>query len=480
MSEQQKILIVDDEENLALFLRKIIESDPEINAQALVAHSGEKAMEIIQQDNPDLVLCDIKLTSMNGLEVLSKAKDINPEIEVIMMTGFASVDSAIKAMREGAFDYINKPFDTQELKNILKKALLKKNQKYQREKLLTELKNLNVHLKNEKKILEIDLELKTEELERLQNLSQILSESIGLAPLIKIIPKILTLTLNCDGAFLSWYSEETHTLTVRSSYQVSEYFPRGVNLDCSHSPFDLVFKEKQSPLVISNYSISSEKFVPTLALAQLLGGEKPFGLIGVIYKETNDQADKKKFLNLLYTASAIICLAIKNSQFFETVKRQELGILSFILYLAENFGWSRDKLQEIAILSVTIGKKLDLDEAIIKSLRYASLSLSLGYITSGSNDITTAVKYAMTIISPLDWLTKTLNTMKYTPENFDGSGTHQLKGNKIPVASRILRCVYDYTILKDTKDVSFAIDYLEQKAGKVYDPHMVKILGTII
>ena len=87
------------------------------------AYNGEQAVEHIRKENFDVVLTDIKMEKMDGFEVLKEAQKISPETSVIMMTAFASVGSAVEAMRAGATDYITKPFINDEIRLTMKRIL---------------------------------------------------------------------------------------------------------------------------------------------------------------------------------------------------------------------------------------------------------------------------------------------------------------------------------------------------------------------
>lgn len=117
---KERILIVDDEEDLTLgYSRCLMKVGYEVKA----ASSGEVALELLKQEIFDLVLLDIRLPQLNGMEVLSKALDIDPDLIVIMITAHGTVQSAVDAMRMGAHDYLMKGFDHEELRVVVKKAL---------------------------------------------------------------------------------------------------------------------------------------------------------------------------------------------------------------------------------------------------------------------------------------------------------------------------------------------------------------------
>ncbi len=101
------ILIVDDEQNMRVALFEALSRN---GHEVAVAESGRMALEMIARHPPDLVVTDIKMPGMDGLELLRQVKALRPELPVVIMTGFATVDTAVEAMKQGAFDYLLKPF----------------------------------------------------------------------------------------------------------------------------------------------------------------------------------------------------------------------------------------------------------------------------------------------------------------------------------------------------------------------------------
>ncbi len=120
MKALAKILVVDDEQN-----QRDIISDILIRAkyEVAVASGLAEAAEEVERDTLDLVITDLKMEDGNGIDVVREVKRISPETEVIVMTAYGSIESAVDAMREGAYDYITKPFDTDVLLLAVRKAL---------------------------------------------------------------------------------------------------------------------------------------------------------------------------------------------------------------------------------------------------------------------------------------------------------------------------------------------------------------------
>ena len=117
-----KILIIEDEAAIRRVLKKIIsEENDAYNVEE--AEDGLLGIEMIKNNDYDLVLCDIKMPKMDGVEVLEKAKKIKPEIPIVMISGHGDLDTAVNTMRLGAFDYISKPPDLNRLLNTVRNAL---------------------------------------------------------------------------------------------------------------------------------------------------------------------------------------------------------------------------------------------------------------------------------------------------------------------------------------------------------------------
>jgi DNA-binding NtrC family response regulator len=120
-----KILVIEDEAAIRRVLTKIL-SEENDSYQVEEAEDGLVGLEKIKNDDFDLILCDIKMPKMDGVEVLETIKKIKPEIPVVMISGHGDLDTAVNTMRLGAFDYISKPPDLNRLLNTVRNALDKK------------------------------------------------------------------------------------------------------------------------------------------------------------------------------------------------------------------------------------------------------------------------------------------------------------------------------------------------------------------
>jgi DNA-binding NtrC family response regulator len=121
-NETAKILIVDDEEIALHNLKHVLKKE---GYDVTASQSGQRALQLLEEHSFDLVLTDLKMEKVGGMQILKRARELNPDIEVIMITGYATVDSAIEAMKAGAYHYIAKPYKLDEARKIVREALEK-------------------------------------------------------------------------------------------------------------------------------------------------------------------------------------------------------------------------------------------------------------------------------------------------------------------------------------------------------------------
>jgi len=140
-----RILVVDDETGPRESLRMILKDQYEL----ILADSGEEGVEKMKGGGIDLVLLDLKMKKMSGIEALEKMKEINPSVSVVILTGYGTLETAQRAIRLGAVDYMSKPFDVMELTKTVRKILDKRSADVEKEQMLEKLKSLNRDLENQ-------------------------------------------------------------------------------------------------------------------------------------------------------------------------------------------------------------------------------------------------------------------------------------------------------------------------------------------
>src|SRR5919112_1575438 len=116
----QKILIIDDDRDMCLLLKRFLTRH---GYEVLEAYTGKKSLELLEEVEPDLVMCDFRLEDMEGNGLLGKIKEKYPALPVIIITGYSDIKIAVELMKMGAYDYITKPLFPDEILVTIKKAL---------------------------------------------------------------------------------------------------------------------------------------------------------------------------------------------------------------------------------------------------------------------------------------------------------------------------------------------------------------------
>ena len=123
MTPSVRILIVDDERSMREFLEILFRRE---GYDVVTVGGVDEALAAVESDDYDIVITDIQMPERSGLELLHAVREVAPETVVIMITAFATPETAIQAMKEGAYDYITKPFKVDEIRVVVEKALEKK------------------------------------------------------------------------------------------------------------------------------------------------------------------------------------------------------------------------------------------------------------------------------------------------------------------------------------------------------------------
>ncbi len=144
-NEQVRVLVADDDDNVRDLIVALLQNKGYLVSSAA---DGKEAMEIITNGDVDVALLDVKMPNMSGIEVLRKAKETDPEMEVVLITGFADTDIAVEAIRCRAYDFIKKPFeDVRQIPAVVRRAMEKRRMARQNARLTEEVSRQNRFLR---------------------------------------------------------------------------------------------------------------------------------------------------------------------------------------------------------------------------------------------------------------------------------------------------------------------------------------------
>ncbi len=456
MREVPRILVVDDEEVLASFVAKILAEEEDFSYEVGVAGTGEEAVTMFEKDPFDLLIVDIKLPEMDGIDVLKAVKSFDAETQVVMITAYASLETAVSALREGAYDYIVKPFEAKQVQSVVRHALERRSLILQRNELIQSLSEANDRLTEAHKMLEEkkalvdkELEQRLEELTSLNDLATELSSELNLQRLLASTPGLASEVMKAEGAAVVF--KEGKDFLVKSSFALDDILPKGMRLPGTQEPFGSVLKQAK-PKGVAKWKPAGGKGPEVYLGCGVLKGVRGRGF-GVLCVTSRARAFTDKALELLSTVASAASTALQNALSVDTLQRGYLeSVLSLLLVLETKEPSMRGHSERVAAVAVDIAKAMELAEEEVRQIRYSALLHDLGKVgvrkelltkkgltEEELGELKESLLVAEKIIAPLKFLQPAKTVVRHQGERYNGTGTpDRLSGDDIPIGSRIL------------------------------------------
>ncbi len=318
-----RVLVVDDEPSVVEVFREFLSGE---GYELSVASSGEEALRLIPELKPDIVLTDINLPGLSGLEVMRFAKSVDPEVAVIVVTGYASASTAIDALRQGAYDYVTKPFDLDDVHQIVERGVANRRLKSINRRLVEELRQKNEILQRHEQELRERVRLATWQMTTLYEVGKEVSANLELAPRLALICAKAAELSGAPSAVVYLRNAETERLHLdaasgveipdrddgpplfladESALGISSSDPRPVRRASSGDGALL-----ELPL-LAGQAVRNMLAVPMVTEAQTLG------VMVILNKPGGFTTDDENFLAQFASQVAI---AVRNSQLYEHTK----------------------------------------------------------------------------------------------------------------------------------------------------------------
>ncbi len=307
-----RVLVVEDDETVAEVLREVLQEQP---YELRFAVSAEDATEKIREAQPDLILTDISLPGRSGLDVMREARAIDPEVAVILMTGYASVQTAIDALRQGADDYVTKPFDDiADLPVMVEKRLRNRRLKAENRALVERLRRHEQELREK-------VRLATSQMDALYRVAMEIGADLELQPRLSRIATTAAQFSRADAAVIYLNAESAvelraaaaHGTTLDDSETGPAPVPPGAG-PVGKAAFQMTpvrARAEHSPLPGTDWPAAE-----VLAIPMSQGGQ-PIGVIAASRREGAFTTEEQEFLSLFASQAAV---QISNSQLFEHTK----------------------------------------------------------------------------------------------------------------------------------------------------------------
>ncbi|MGA1846859.1 HD domain-containing phosphohydrolase [Deferribacter abyssi] len=455
-----KVLVVDDEDYVRDSLDIILSTE---GYQVVGVSSGFEALELLKKNYFDFVITDIKMPEMDGITLLRKIRKGYPDLPVIVMTGFPSIDSAIECLKEGAFDYVTKPFKVEDLINKLQKA--DENRKLKKE--VVELKQL---LKIYDAGLFFNKTLDHEEI--LNGMERMLfSDSLISGCFFHIFTKAFKKSYNLS-------EDIKHYLENRFSFKnVAKLFygKNIINESVKINGKDVNF------LVVPMYF---EKFIwGVFVLVNI--GSKVFDVI------------HERIYSIFVNQFSI---ALRNSYAYEELAKGYFETINSLAVAVDaKDHYTRGHSENVKNYSLMIVEEFGFSDNFKEVMTYAGLLHDIGKIGVPTHVITKPDRltdeefeemkkhpiYGKEILDPIEFLGDVPDYILYHHEKLDGSGyPFGLTANEIPLGAKILQVADSFDAMttdrsyRKRRSLTWAMEELDRCSGTQFDSEIVKVFKS--
>jgi signal transduction histidine kinase/DNA-binding response OmpR family regulator len=338
---KERILVIDDEKRMCDSLEQLLVGS---GFDVVTFQDSEHAAEEIRTGRFDLIISDIKMPGMTGLDILRTARKVDPQALVILLTAYGSLETALEAINQGAYDYLLKPLEYQQLELVIKRGLERRRLGRAKTFLLSELQEKNEELRD-----------RLEEINALYEAGTSLVSTIELDELLTTIIRLAASVLHAKIGSIMLIDEDNTHLTIAAAIGLDEEIIRTTRLPIGSSISGYVAKTKE-PLFVGNVEDDprfkrenrEERYGPaSLLSAPLTVKDNVIGVINIAHKTSGDEFGEHD-LKLLTMFAAQAAMAIDNADAFLQLKRRvdELSTLQEINDAMSRAG-SVQNLQEI-------------------------------------------------------------------------------------------------------------------------------------
>lgn len=494
----EKILVVDDETSILDVSAKVLAKEGYLVA---TASSGYEALEIAKEEAFDLLVTDIVMPNMDGLELLRRLRELYPDVVTIVITGYGTIDNAINCLKEGSQAFIIKPFTPDELKIAVTQALGKSRR------------------------VRDDMRLRM--LMPLLEISRCLISEMNLAGLLSQAVKLLLREMKSDMVSLILLDEKTQEPSIKLSQGLAKEMFNTVR--CVVQRAEPILWPDTTDVAPQIQSEINENSIGTLLCRPILLKGKVIGVF-ILARLAEKEPYRRSDLELLSMFCNQIALVIENIKLFDKVSKQKgkleeackrlkeqataleernqqlqnayLEIVKTLaLTLEAGDPYTRGHSERVSQLARQIAFQLNLSEKERELIDIAARIHDIGKLSISNeillkNDVLTPSERAEIQLHPvktvemlrfLDFLKDALPMIEHHHEHYDGKGYPRgLKGEQIPLGARILAVADAYDALTSQRPYrpamsnEQAVEILKQGAGTQWDTVVVEAFLAVL
>ena len=494
-----RILVVEDEPLVLDMLTEILLQQ---NHQVVGVGDGPAALQAAENGDFDLVLSDLHLPGMNGVELMVRMKSHNPNLPVVVVTGQPVLDKAIEAMKKGAADFITKPFSIEQIQHVVQKNLQEQRLMSENQRLLAELNNKAVIEK-----LNRELHQKISQITKLYTISESFHSYVDNQSMLQYVVDLASELTGAMRVSLLSFDHTHKVLIIRASRGLSTEMLRRVAVRVGEGVAGKVAESFRPVRVTSaevqEYSGAEGRAYATnswLSVPLFISGEL-FGVLNLTDKrDRSDFSEEDEYVALTLAEKAGI--KIENNVLYEGIYANLLDTLkSLVSTIEAKDSYTRHHSQRVTEVALALARKVGCDEEECESIAFAGILHDIGKIGIEDNillkdsrltdDEYERIKQhpmiGATIIEPLGLIEAERDIIRHHHERIDGRGYPDgLKGSEISLLSRIVSVADAFDAMTSTRSyrralpMEIVVEELRKNSGSQFDPDLIAAMIDLI
>ena len=508
-----KVLIVDDEAGIRDVLKTYMEYE---GYNVSTAADGLEAYEKASSETYDVILSDIQMPQMDGLTLVEKVHSVQPDTVIILMTGYASVNTAVEAIQKDVFDYIMKPFQNMySVVQTIERGIERKRLFQERRTLIDDLRRTNDELTYNrglltKRVQEIDTELarRIERMSTLYDISQSISSVTDIEKLMSLImDRIAGIIKDSVGVFWLVDSERTRLCKVVSiGLKGQDRLPGSIDIHEGEVGETLregrtrVFKQGVQFSDARLLKLYEQEHISSMIMVPLQYETQLLGVLNILFRNGYEITDDD--ISMIKAVADQASVSIKNAELFaaqQRMFRETIEALATAIDSRDHYTSGHSFM--VTEYSLAIARELDFDEERLELIRVAGLLHDIGKIGISDNILNKPGRLTdeemevikshpvlgRTIIESIGSLKQVANIVYHHHEHYGGGGYPEgLTGEDIPFESRILQVADIFhaltsdRIYRKAMPLNKAISILKEGQGTVTDPELTQLFLDLV
>lgn len=495
---KNKILVIDDEQIICDLLRDVL-TDQGYDVQTFL--TGETGVKKFKEGGFNLVITDLKLPDMDGLKVLSEIKNFDDDCIVIVITGYPSFETVRSALRQGAYDYVPKPFDIEEICFSVKRALAFWNLKNTNKLLVQQLEEQNERLEEKAKD-------RTKEMGLLYKIGRDISSTLDLDKVLEIIVDRVTKILDLEICSILLFDPETKELSIKCAKGLDSDVITLTRLKEGELISGWVVENKEGVLVEDievdprfKHRNKEKYYTHSFISVPLMSQGKAIGVLNVNNKR-NRQVFTKDDFRFIKGVATEATIGIDNARLYRSMEEHYMHtVMALTSAIDAKDHYTNKHSEHVCMYALAIAKELKISEEQIKNLEQACKLHDIGKIGIEDEILTkpgkltseewekmkTHPRKSAEILRPLIFLSNVIKLVEQHHERYDGKGyPAAMKAEEITLGARIIAVADSFDAMFTDRPYrraltkEEAISELKHGSGTQFDPKVVEAFLRII